>query len=778
MDLGTKAIERLAERLTLAGLEVEHIVTTGRLEGGVVGKVVSCRPHPDSHHLSLCHVDVGSKEVEIICGAQNVAAGNLVPVVTVGGQLPNGLRIEARKIRGVHSNGMICSKAELGLEERSSGIWNFDSGLDVTPGMDLNDLLEFEDTVLDIKVTSNRPDCMGVYGIAREVAAITGQSLRPLTKDVRESLPPAREFFSVEVADPEDAPRYAVRLMDGISPGSAPLWMQYRLFKAGMRSVSNVVDVTNYVMLELGHPLHPFDADLVNERVLVRRARDGERFRTLDGVDRELSSEVLMIADRDGGVAIAGVMGGERSEIREETTRVLLEVAAFDPITIRRSSRSVGIRSEAAQRFERGVDPECVPLAADRVAHLLQRLTDCRVHQGMVDVYPRVRRAHTVRLRPSRVTALLGLEFDRSQIVEILRRLKIEVGEDGDDLVATVPTFRADLTREVDLIEEVGRIHGYDKLPSVPPVVPLRAGKKDALEIYKDRVRSILTGLGVNEVVTDGFDKAPWREALGMPVEDLVGVLNPMSAAQQAALRWSLLPGILSVVETNLSRRVDGGMLFEVGRVFSKTRGEHEALGGALFGRSFIPLQGKREVSLGEAKGILEDLFAGLGLEGLRLRPDGLPSLLHPQRGGRVLLDETPIGFVGELALGIRNAFPGTPRVIVFELDLEALHRHAAALPRFSPFSRFPASKRDLSLLAPVDLAEASIRKALCSEDAVEHVLLYDLYQGEQVPSGFKSLTYEVSLRAPDRTFTDDEVAEILSRIEKRLAKLHVRLRT
>lgn len=776
IEVSKEEVARLAERLTLAGLEVEGITPTGRVHGAVVGRVLSHRPHPNSDHLSLCLVDIGTGEVEVVCGAANVVEGATVPVVTVGGELPGGLKVKERKVRGIASHGMICSRAELGLEQSSSGIWNFETDLKLVPGIELNDLLEFDDYVLDVKVTSNRPDCMGIYGIAREVAAIINRPLRPLAIDSCESEPPTEALFAVEVENATDTPRYGVRLMSNLITGPSPLRMQHRLLKAGMRPLLNVVDVTNYAMLELGQPLHPFDADLVGKRIVVRRARKGERFRTLDGVKRSLSEEVLMITDSDGRLAIAGVMGGERSEIKEGTTRVLLEAAAFDPITVRHSARSVGIRSEASQRFERGVDPEGIPQAAARTAHLLQELTGCQVHRGMVDSHLKVRKKTTIRLRPSRLRALLGIDINRSQVTEILKRLKIEVAESENDLIATVPTFRADLTREVDLIEEVGRIHGYDRLPSTPPQAHLQMGKKDPMELYKDRVRTILTGLGLSEVVTDGFDNAKWRRALSLPDEDLVAVRNPMISAQ-GALRGSLLPGILAVVETNINHRVDGGMLFEIGRVFLKNRGEVESLAGALFGRTGIPLHGKEEFDLLAAKGILTSLSSSLNSKEVRVVADEVPTFLHPGRGGRILLDAEPIGLLGEVALNIYDLFPACPRVILFELDIEKLYQRDRGWGVFNPLPRFPACKRDLCLLVPINLPEKEVRKVIRTEAEIEHTLLYDLYQGEQVASGYKSLTYEVSLRAMDRTLTDEEVATIIARIEKRLKKLGVTLR-
>jgi len=776
IEVTEEGIARLAERLTLAGLEVEEITYVPGVSGAYVGRVLRSVPHPNSDHLSLCHLDIGSEEVDVICGADNVVEGKLVPVITVGGELPGGFKIGERKLRGVTSHGMICSKAELGLEAKSDGIWNFDDSLDLPLGTDINELLEFDDYVLQIKVTSNRPDCMGIYGIAREVAAITGAKLRPLDLSVEESEPSIdQEGFAVVVEDAGDTPRYTARLMSGVKIAESPLRLQHRLLKAGMRPLANVIDITNYVMLEMGQPLHPFDADRIGKTITVRRARGGDRFRTLDGVERELTDDVLMITDELGGLAVAGVMGGERSEIRPDTKRVLLESASFEASVIRRSSRALGLRSEASQRFERRVDPQGVIDASNRTAHLLQELFGCKVHKGFVDSAPESSPRRELHLRTSRVRSLLGIDVKQDDIASILGRLKIETSADGQDLVASIPSYRSDLVREVDLIEEVGRIYGYDRFPSVPPRGTLKIGRKDAAELYKDRVRDILTGLGMNEVVTDGFDKSEWRRILGLPGDDLVSVRNPMIASQ-ASMRSSLLPGLLSVVEANLNQRVDGGMIFEVGRIFSASRGEGESLAGVLFGRTNIPLHGKEEVDLLAAKGIITDLLDALRVP-MKVEPTQA-AFLHPGRSGEIIAGRERIGLFGEIAPRITQSLPAQPRVIAFEIDLDVTRKFTARHVTFTPLPRYPMSKRDLSLLAPLDLPEEKIRKAIEAEKMVEQVLLYDQYQGEQVGSGKRSLTYEVTLRASDRTLTDEEVAKAIARVEKRLAKIDVSLRS
>ncbi len=776
IDVTERSVQQLANQLTLAGIEVEGIVPTGELHGAVIGRVVSHRPHPNSDHLLLCVVDTGTSETQIVCGASNVVDGATVPVSMVGGKLPGGLGIKERKIRGITSQGMICSKADLGLEEHSPGIWNFDPKLNLPLGVDLAELLEFEDYILDISVTSNRPDCLGIYGIAREVAAITGKELHPPLLTFDESSPPTRDQFSVEVEDAIATPRYTASLMSNVAVGSAPPLMQHRLSKAGMRPLANVIDVTNYVMLELGHPLHAFDADLIKDKIIVRHAKKGDSFYTLDKVERKLAPEILMISDPVGDLAIAGVMGGERSEIRKETTNVLLEAAIFSPATIRKATRFLGLHSEASQRFERGVDPEGVSMAAARVAHLLQKTTGCCVHCGMVDVYPHKRALQTLTLRPSYTTSLLGVEIEYAEMAEILTRLEMKVNNEGENLLVQVPSFRPDLNREVDLIEEIGRIYGYNRFPSTPPETKLQIGKKPPIELYKDQIRAALTGLGLDEVVTDGFDKRHYREVLSLPAENLVEIKNPMTVGQRA-LRGSLLPGLLSVVETNLKRSVAGGMLFEVGRVFSKPRNEHESLAGLLFGRTELPLSGRGNIDLLAAKGIIQNLFASLNVGRPRFLANEIPAFLHPGRTARIMLAKEEMGLLGELAPTVCDQLSSSTTLILFEIDIHKLQYLGRTKHLFAPPGRFPASKRDLSLLAPIELPEEKIRQAITSEKLIDSVLLYDLYQGEQIPEHEKSLTYEISLRAGDHTLTDQEVDRSVHRIKKRLAKLDARLR-
>jgi phenylalanyl-tRNA synthetase beta chain len=777
IDLTEDAIHRLAERLTLAGVEVEGIVRIGALRNAVVGRVLSCDPLPDSDHLQLCEVDLGDHSAQIVCGAPNAAAGMVVPVVTPGGVLPGGLTIDRRTLRGQVSEGMICSKEELGLEERSEGIWPLSEALGLAPGTPLDEQLEHDDFILDIKVPSNRPDCASVYGIAREVAALLNRPLARLDTRVNETLPETATILQVEIEDERDTPRYCAKVCAGVKIGPSPLRLQHRLIKAGMRPLSNVIDITNYVMLELGHPLHPFDADRLNGPIHIRRATAGEPFRTLDGVNRHLSPEALLITDRDGGIALAGVMGGERSEITETTSRILLEIASFFGHRIRLSARSVGLRSEASQRFERGLNPASIPFVAQRASHLLQQITGCRVNRGLAEAYPAPAKPRSIILRPQRAAELLGLSVDTADCTELLDRLQLPTSVENGALRVEVPDHRVDLEREVDLIEEIGRVYGYDRWIAQPPRPVLRVGRKDRTERVKDHVRDALVGLGLSEIITDGFDNRPWRELIGGSDEDLVQISNPMTR-DQAALRDSLIPDLLNVVETNLRQGVDGGMLFEWSRTFSTADGERETLGGVLFGRTGRPLRGKEMVSLPLAKGLLDALFLHLQLEPVDTITDvETPAFLHPFRSVWFAHNGQRIGFLGALDPALSDQFALRVPIVLFEFSASCLIDQAEQANRYRKVSTFPTSKRDLSVSAPRDLPEATVRKQLLKEPAIQSALLYDLYQGDPIPPDQKSLTYELTFRAVDHTLTDAEVASAVQRTAEKLASLGVHVR-
>ncbi len=755
----------MTERLTLAGLEVEGI-TALPAEGVRVGRIVDVEPHPSAENLKVCTVDLGDAEYRTVCGAPIVTPGILVPFALPGARLPQGT-VEEAHIRGVKSAGKILSREELGLEEKSAGIWELPE--DTPLGADLLQMLELPDLIFDLKITSNRPDLLGVYGLAREFSALFRTRLRELAAVYPEGPGRAEDLVQVEVELGQDCPRYVARLIQGCAWHPAPLPIQARLLKARMRPISLVVDLTNYVMLELGRPLHAFDyAKIEGKKIVVRRARRGETIRTLDGVERVLSSEVLVIADARKPVALAGIMGGEETEVGEGTREVLLEAAAFAPARIRRGSRLLGLRTEASLRFERGLPPEDVDFASRRFCALLARHGGGVVVQGAVDRYLQPSPRRTVLLHRKRIPDFLGVSVPDEEVVDGLVRLGLRLRPRGEGWEAEIPPHRQDIAREEDLLEEIARLYGYDRVPERAPAMPPRVGAKALEEEFADRVRRVLAGLGLSEAYT--FPLVPAREAQ-------VLLRNPMSQGQEG-LRQNLFWGLLSAVQENLSAQVPGGALFEVGKVFFMEDGvpkEEYRVGIVLFGRMDIPLSGKTPYGPAELKGIVEALLSALRVRDWRLGHSDDPRL-HPFRRATILLAEKPAGVLGEVNLELLH-LPGERRVLFAELRLPLIWAHVCPV-EYRALPRFPASKRDLSLLVPEGLPEEEVRARILAESLVDSVFLYDRYQGPGVPAGQVSLTYELSLRHPERTLSAEEVEEAVQRILSSLGSVGVRLRT
>lgn len=771
VDLPAVAPEALAERLTVAGLEVEHIQSL-YAEGVVVARVASVQPHPRAEGLSVCEVETGRGSRTVVCGADNVREGGLYPLALPGARIADG-EVGVATIRGVRSEGMLLSRKELGLEAKSAGIWGL--AADCPVGADLAPLIGFPDTVFSFKITANRPDLLGVVGIAREISALYGVSLREPDVSFPEVGPAATSLTSVQIEDPTDCPRYVARLIRGVDDRPSPVRLAARLLLCGVRPSSLVVDVTNYVLLELGHPLHAFDhRALVGGRIVVRRARGGERILTLDGVERVLSPEVLVIADEKRPVAVAGVMGGAEAEVGATTREVLLEAAAFSATRVRRGSRAIGLRTEASLRFERGLSPEMADIASRRYCALLARHAPVQIACGAVDAYPCPVRGRTVALRKRRIAEVLGVEVPASEVEGGLARLGLAVCDRGESWEAEIPPFRQDLTREIDLIEEVARLYGYDRIPAYAPRTAPRIGSKDPGEAFADRVRESLAALGLLEAYTLGFTPAGEAE---------VKLRNPLAQGWDG-LRSSLLSGLLAAVRGNLEAQAPGVAVFEVGRVFFRRGGEvveEDRVGIALAGRSPLPLSGKEDYGPADVKGILDALLGALRVEGVTLGESD-DERLHPYRRAGVYLaarGSLPqrIGWLGEVASSLTADHPGGKRVFALELALAPLQ--AAARPSaHQPLPRSPASKRDLSLVVPQDVPEGTVRGEILAEQLVESAFLYDRYAGPGVPAGHLSLTYEVVFRDRERTLASDEVETAVARILARLQPRGVRIRT
>ncbi len=775
--------EAVAERLTLAGLEVSAVERLGEgIQGVVVGQILEKGPHPNADRLSLCRVTDGRDTYEIVCGATNMKAGDKVALARVGARLPGGFKIKKAKIRGQVSHGMMCSERELGLGEDHSGIIILPP--DAPVGQDLTEYLGLPETVLEVEITPNRPDCLSVVGVAREVAALTGAALRVPDPRVPEDGPPVEQETSVEIRSPDLCHRYAARVVRGVRIGPSPAWMRRRLEACGVRSINNVVDVTNYVLLELGHPLHAFDMDrLAGGRIVVERARDGARFVTLDGQERLLDAETLMICDAEKPVALAGIMGGENSEVQPDTVNVLLESAWFLPTNIRRTARRLGLRTEASYRFERGTDVEGLIRALDRAAELLAALAGGTVSRGIWDAYPVRHEPAHVTLRFRKVRDLLGTDVPPEEACGILERLGMELEERAaDGVTVRVPTHRVDLEREVDLVEEVARIRGYHTVPATLPRVPMSADEPPQEHRLAERARDLLVGCGLHEAITWTFGDPEDDRRLRIPEGDRpakVRIQNPLGV-ETSVLRTSLLPGLLRAVGTNQRRQVRDVRLFEVGRTFHPepdARLPREVLRvGAVLAGHREPLAwwaGPWPVDYHDAKGVAEVLLEGLGVGGARWEPAGDIPWLHPGRAARIRAGGETLGWVGEIHPVVAEAWDLDGPVAAFEVDLEASARHARQPGRFPGLARFPGTERDLAVVIPREVTARQVLDVIqaLGSDLIERVVVFDVYRGEKLPPDRVSLGLRVTYRAPDRTLTDEEIRQEEARVLAVLAE-------
>lgn len=774
--------DELAARLTAAGLEIEDVIEMGPDLGAiVVGRVVKREPHPDADKLSVCEVDVGQAEtLTIVCGAPNVEAGQRVPVALHGTTLPGGLKIKRSKLRGVKSNGMICSARELELGDEHDGILVLET--DAAPGTPLPEALPSGETVLDLEVTPNRGDWVSMLGMAREVRANFGGEIRLPDLGVAPSERKAADDAAVAIDAPDGCFRYVGRVVRGVTVGPSPAWLAERLEAAGLRSIDNVVDVTNLVMLEFGQPLHAFDLAKLEGTVRVRTATAGETLLTLDGQERKLASEDLVIADDAGAIALAGVMGGARSEVRADTRDLLIESAHFHPSRVRRTARRLGLHSDASYRFERGVDPEGQVRAADRAAHLLARLAGGTVSDGFVEArgVP-APAAEPIRLDPARVNRLLGTALSSEEIVALLARVDVTATPDGDELVCETPAYRNDLHLREDLIEEVARIHGYDR---IAPTLPAGANEGTRLAARKATVHAVkdsLAAAGLTEIMT-----APWvpddevddlRLAPDDPRRQRVRLQNPIHA-EFPGLRAQLVGSLLRVAASNLSRHVDALRIFECCRVFlAQDAGALpiEPIQAALL------LSTPRERGLWggdgapvffQAKGAVERVLVDRGHEA-RFAPGTDEPFLHPGASGRFEVEGRPVAAVGELHPQTARRFGIEPVVAVAVIDVDALDAIGARAPRYRPVSRHPRVQRDLAVLLDAGVPAGEVLDAIRRKagGSLHSVRVFDRYEGTGVPEGKVSIAFRLVFQRPDRTLTEPEVAKATRRVVELLSK-------
>ncbi len=781
-------LDKIVDRLTMSGLEIESIDKLGAdILGVTCAQVIATRPHPNADRLTVCDVQTGSDVATVVCGASNVRVGMRTAYARPGTTLPGGRQISATEIRGTASAGMLCSEAELGLGADGDGI--LDLAGDAPLGARVASILGFEDTVIDVAITPNRGDCLSVLGIAREIAALTGQRLRRQRIRVKGGSSSPAQPVTIHIANPDLCGRYVARVLEDIQVGPSPRWMQYRLQAVGVRAINNVVDITNYVMVERGQPLHAFDLDrLPGSDIVVRRAGEDRRFTTLDGQERELEEGDLVIAIGGRIAALAGIMGGADSGVTDSTRRVVLESACFLASAIRRTSKRLGLKSESSYRFERGTDIEAAALASDRAAELLAAHAGARLVTAKIESFPAQRPGTTISLRLARTNDLLGMDLGRSEVSEALKALGMSVSPaTRGTLNVSVPTYRTDITREIDVIEEIVRVAGYDSVPTTLPACGL-SGAGESLERRRIRqLREALAAFGLTEAVPLSFCSQRLNQLFPAFDEPRlpVAILNPISN-DDAEMRLSLCSGLIRAARHNADQALSPLALFALGKVFWKHQGYCEARRVAGVVARSLPKRGigaqDSVAEFPDIKGIVEnilDLIAAPPVQWERCTDQ--PSF-HPGKSARIQIGGHTVGVLGALHPAVADELGFGEPCWLFELDLEKLLQYGRAPVIFRELQRFPAVVRDVAVLVDRSFASSKVIEHVHhwqhSHPLLEDIVLFDQYDGPPIPAGKKSLAYSISYRAADRTLTDTEINTLHDELKQGLlSALPVELR-
>ncbi len=776
--------EELGEMLTMAGLELEALNDKGKdLDNVVVAEILEVGQHPNADRLSLCTVTDGATNYKVVCGATNMKAGDKVALAKIGAVLPSGpkfpdgLKIKKSKIRGEESLGMLCAANEIGLGEESDGIMILPEKTELN--QTLADSLGYDNIIFEISITPNRPDCLSLYGISREVSAILGENIKRPSFKVKENGDDISGLTSVEVLDSVGCPRYSCRVIKDVKIAPSPEWLKNRLEASGIRSINNVVDVTNYVLLEQGQPLHAFDYDLLSEhKIIVRNAENEEILTTLDGVERKLSSEDIVICDGNGPVALGGVMGGVDSEVNDNTKNILLESAYFDPVRVRKTSKRTGLKSESSYRFERGVDPNNVTNALNRAAELIREVSGGKIANGIIDVYPSPIIPKEVTLSVNKVRNLLGISIETDEIVEMMQSLEIEpLNIDGDNILFKVPTFRVDIEREVDLIEEVARIFGYDNIAAISPEVPMVANSINVITIMEKRLRDVFVSHGFLEVINYSFDDEELLKIFDS--SSAINILNPLSK-DYSSMRTSILLGLIKNVKLNLSRQTQDIRLFESGKIFyPKDKGqlpnEIKKFAAVATGKKEPEVWNGKALDFFDHKSVLERSFEVLSVDSIvnYESVDGI-DFLHPGKSSLIKIGSETLGFIGELHPDTLEKLGIHERVYVLEIDLPILSSsYTKSRKKFQPLPKYPSLKRDIALVVDqkVSAQEILVKMKEVNSKIVEDAWVFDVYKGKSLESGKKSVAVSMLLRDKDKTLTDDDANKVQQKILKKLEK-------
>jgi len=760
--------KEFADAMTMSGSKVEEVIETGKeISNVVTGKVLSIEKHPDADKLVVCQLDVGSDNIQIVTGANNMKVGDVVPVALHGSTLPGGVKIKKGKLRGVESNGMMCSAVELGLD-----IPDAVHGIHILPpdtpiGVDIREVLGLNSIIVDFEITPNRGDCLSIIGMAREAAVTFDRELKIPQVHVKENDEDIKDYLDVEIKAKDLCRRYTARVVKNVKIRQSPEWLKERLKEAGIRPINNIVDITNYVMLEYGQPLHAFDYDTrANNKIIVRRAYDGEKLYTLDGKERTLDSSMLVIADSEKSLGIAGVMGGLNSEITENTKNIVFESANFNGTSLRLTSKAMGFRTEASSRFEKGIDPNITEVAVNRAAELVAELEAGEVVGGIIDKYEDVLEPWTIDIDPDRINRFLGTDLKAEEMIKMLEKLGITIIR-GDGLKAQIPTFRGDLELEVDIAEEIARIYGYDKIAATLMRGETVQGGRSREQKIQDKTKDILVGAGFYETVTYSFMSNADFDKIKLPVDSslrcAVKIMNPLGE-DMSIMRTTLIPSMLQVISRNYSRKVEEGQFFEIGRVYLPLEDKNAKLPHE---KNILIIGMYGSYDFFDIKGIVELLFEELGISKYGFTRETENPTFHPGKTANILIKNKPVGIVGEIYPDVLDEFEIPVKTYICELDFDAITIAADLEKSYKPLPKYPAIERDMALLLNDETMVCEVEDIIRKKggNLVESIKLFDVYKGKQVPEGKKSVAYSIIYRANDRTLKDEEANEIHNKI-------------
>ena len=778
-------VQELCDRMVMAGFEVESIECEGEnIKNVVAARIVKLEPHTDSDHLQICQMDIGAENlVQIVTGAQNIKEGDLVPAALDNSDLPNGMHIKAGKLRGVESNGMLCSGEELCLTEEDyegasvHGILILKG--DWKPGTDMRKVLGLDDYIIDFKITANRPDCNCFMGVAKEASVVLGSAYHPPVPSYKTVGENITDYVDVEVKNYDLCPRYVGRVVKNLRIKPSPAWMQKALTASGMRPINNIVDITNFVMLETGQPMHAFNYnDLADKKIIVRNATEGEKITTLDGKDYNLTTDMLVIADGEKPSCLAGIMGGKESEIEDDTTDLFLECAKFRRDSVRKTGRALGIRTESSGRFEKGVDIVNVGFAMDRALQLICDLDAGDIIDGVIDRNEGLPEDKILNVTSKSIVELLGVDIPESKMVEILNSLCLPTTAKDGVLTVRVPSIRDDIEGRADLAEEVMRIYGYDHIVGTPMRGDVMRGKKLPNRVKSDKMKSLLCGMGCYEIATYSFIASGALDTLNLPEDDArrsaIKLINPLGD-EYSTMRTQLVTSMLTVMATNINRKIEAGRFFEESKRFipkalpvTEQPDELPTLCIGLYGKDedFFTL-----------KGIVEELMTLFGAHTQYKRSN--ESYLHPGRQAEVLANNVSCAVLGEVHPSVAKNYDIDTRVYVAEIKLDVLYGINKRKVTYKPLPKFPAVERDFAMLCDKDIPVGDLEKAIVSGGGrlLEKVELFDVYQGSQIPEGKKSVAYSVWLRSAEGTLTDAQIEDASTKIIAKLEKLGAELR-